>query len=332
LVGERPFSKEKEVAQKILVVEDDPNIRRVLTLQLEDAGYEVEAVEDGVRALEHVENQVPDLILLDIMMPRMDGYEVCARLRQDFQTSRVPVIMLTAKSLLEEKVEGFDLGANDYLTKPYKQEELLARVNAALQWSRAQRESNPLTGLPGNTSIEEELTRRLEAHEPFAYCHCDPDDFKAFNDYYGYSRGDQAIKMTASVILQAVEENGAGDDFVGHIGGDDFVYISSPAKAEIIGERICAEFEKNVRFLYNDKDRKNGYIQIENRQRALQRHNFMHITVVVVTSDRYELTHFAQVIDIATDLKRYGKTLPGSVVVCERRTGQQKALGTRTGS
>jgi diguanylate cyclase (GGDEF)-like protein len=324
--------EEKEVAQRILVVEDDPNIRRVLTLQLEDAGYEVDAAEDGVKALEQVGRHVPDLILLDVMMPKMSGYEVCERLRQDFQTSRVPIIMLTAKSALDEKVEGFEHGANDYLTKPYRQEELLARVKAALQWSRTQRESNPLTGLPGNTSIEQELNRRLDANEPFAYCHCDPDHFKAFNDYYGYSRGDEAIKMTASVILQAVEEHGTENDFVGHIGGDDFVYITSPAKAEIIGERICAEFEKRVRFLYSEKDRKKGYIQVENRQRALTRHDFMYITVVVVTTDRHDLTHFAQVIDIATDLKRYGKTLPGSVVVCERRTGQQKTLGTKTGS
>ncbi len=320
------------MAQRILVVEDDPNIRRVLTLQLKDAGYEIEAVEDGVKALEEVERQTPDLILLDVMMPKMSGYEVCERLRQDFQGSRVPIIMLTAKSTVEEKVEGFEHGANDYLTKPYKQEELLARVKAALQWSRTQRESNPLTGLPGNPSIEQEVNRRLDAKAPFAYCHCDPDHFKAFNDYYGYSRGDEAIKMTAAVILQAVEENGTGNDFIGHIGGDDFVYITSPDKAGIIGERICVEFEKRVRFLYSERDRKKGYIQVENRQRKLQRHDFMCITVVVVTSTRYELTHFAQVIDIATDLKRYGKTLPGSIVVFERRTGQQKTLGRQTGS
>jgi len=320
------------VVQNILVVEDDANIRKVLTLQLKDAGYEVRAVDDGVKALEEVEREIPDLILLDIMMPRMDGYQVCAHLRQNFHTSRIPVIMLTAKSAPQEKVEGFEHGANDYLTKPYKQEELLARVKAALHWSRTQRESNPLTGLPGNVSIEQEITRRIESNTPFAFCYCDTDDFKGFNDYYGYSRGDDAIKMTASIILKAVEEHGTENDFVGHIGGDDFVYITSPSKAEIIGERICAEFEKRVQFLYREKDRKRGFIQVENRQRELESHDFMHITVVVVTSYRYKLKHFAQVIDIATDLKRYGKTLRGSVVVCERRARQRRTLSTRTGS
>ncbi|UCF78500.1 MAG: response regulator [Candidatus Eiseniibacteriota bacterium] len=320
------------MAQRILVVEDDTNIRNVLRLQLEDAGYEITAVEDGIKALEQVERETPDLILLDIMMPKMDGYEVCRRLRRDFHTSRVPIIMLTAKTTLGEKVEGFEHGANDYLTKPYRLEELLARVKSALQWSRAQRESNPLTGLPGNTSIEAETNRRIESRAPFAYCHCDPDTFKAFNDYYGYSRGDEAIKLTAGIILNAVEAHGTGEDFVGHIGGDDFVYITVPGYAEIIGERICAEFEQKVRFLYAETDRRRGYIEIENRQRVLERYDFMHITVVVVSSERYNLTHFAQVIDIAADLKRYGKTLPGSVVVCERRTAQHRAMGSRTGS
>jgi diguanylate cyclase (GGDEF)-like protein len=331
-VEERLFLEDNQVAQRILVVEDDPNIRKVLALQLEDAGYSVDAVEDGLKALEYVREQIPDLILLDIMMPGMDGYEVCAHLREDFQTSRVPIIMLTAKSASDEKVEGFERGANDYLTKPYKKEELLARVKAALQWSISQRESNALTGLPGSTSIEQEVNRRIDSKMPFAFCYCDPDNFKAFNDYYGYKTGDEVIKMTASIILKAVQTHGTGKDFVGHIGGDDFVYITSPQEAELIGERICHEFNQKIKFLYREADRKKGYIQVENRQRRLQRYGFMGITIVVVSSERHELTHFAQVIDIAADLKRFGKTLPGSVVVCERRMGRQKTLGSRTGT
>jgi PleD family two-component response regulator len=320
------------LAQRILVVEDDPNIRQVLKLQLEGAGYDVGTVEDGLKALEEVSRNTPDLILLDIMMPKMDGYEVCRRLKADFETSRIPVIMLTAKSTPIEKVEGFECGANDYVTKPYIAKELLARVKAVLQWSRTQREANPLTGLPGNFSVEREANDRINSRIPFAFAMCDIDNFKAFNDYYGYRRGDEAIKMTASILLKAVEENGTGKDFVGHIGGDDFVYITSPQNAELIGQQIATEFDQRVLFLYNGEDRSRGYLEVKNRRGEVERFRFMSITIVVIRSDSYVIDHVAKLSDIASELKTYGKSLPGSVVVGERRTEQLKAPTSKTGT
>ncbi|MFH0777726.1 MAG: response regulator [Candidatus Eisenbacteria bacterium] len=317
------------VPQKILVVEDDPNIRQVLELQLQGAGYQVQAVEDGIKALEAVARELPDLILLDLMMPRMDGYEVCRRLKEDFHTSRVPVIMVTAKASTAEKVEGLECGANDYLTKPYNSKELIARVKTALQWSQTQREANPLTGLPGNISIETELTRRINSRSPFAFAYCDLDYFKSFNDYYGYNRGDKAIKMIAEILLRTVEKHGTEGDFVGHIGGDDFVYITVPSNAEPIGQRVIEEFEQRVRFLYNEEDRKRGHLEVKSRRGGIERFPFMSITIAVVTSDSHAIDHVAKVSDIASELKAYGKSLPGSVVVRERRTEQQKAAKSK---
>jgi diguanylate cyclase (GGDEF)-like protein len=320
------------VPQRILVVEDDPNIRQVLKLQLEGAGYDVGAVEDGLKALDEVSRVIPDLMLLDIMMPKMDGYEVCRRLKAKFETSRIPVIMLTAKTTPIEKVEGFECGANDYVTKPYIAKELLARVKAVLQWSRAQREANPLTGLPGNFSIEKEVNDRISSGVPFAFAMCDIDYFKAFNDYYGYHRGDETIKMTASIVLKAIEEKGTGKDFVGHIGGDDFVYITSPGNAEVIGQQITEEFDQRVRFLYNAEDRRKGCLEVKNRRGEMEPFPFMSITIAVVRSDSYVIDHVAKLSDIASELKTYGKSLPGSVVVCERRTEQQKTSVSKTGT
>ena len=316
----------------ILIAEDDTNIRHVLKLQLEGAGYEVVAAEDGIKALEEVSRHVPDLILLDIMMPKMDGYEVCRRLKADFHTSKVPIIMLTARSTENDKVGGLEIGANDYLTKPYSSKELVARVKGLLQWSSAERQANPLTGLPGNISIETELKRRVESGEPFVFGICDVDDFKEYNDYYGYVRGDQGIKMTASVITDAMKELGGADDFVGHIGGDDFVFISTPDKADLIGERITAEFERRVRFLYNEADRRKGYIEVQNRRGKMEQFGPMTITVALVDSQRYRITHFAQVSAIAAELKAYGKSLSGSVVVKERRTAQEEVPDVKTGT
>jgi diguanylate cyclase (GGDEF)-like protein len=314
------------------VVEDDTNIRQVLKLQLEGAGYDVAAMEDGLKALEEVSRNIPDLILLDIMMPKMDGYEVCRRLKANFQTSRIPVIMLTAKSREIEKIEGFDCGANDYVTKPYAAKELLARVKAVLKWSRTQRDASPLTGLPGNVSIEEEATGRINSGVPFAYVVCDIDFFKSYNDRYGHQRGDGAIKMTASILLKAIEEKGTGKDFVGHFGGDDFVYMTSPGNAEAIGQQVADEFDQRVRFLYNEEDRKRGYLEVKNRRGDMERFPLISITIAVVISDSYDIKHFAQLSDIASQLKTLGKSQMGSVVVFERRTEHEKSSTSKTGT
>jgi diguanylate cyclase (GGDEF)-like protein len=317
---------------RILVAEDDTNIRHVLAIQLEDAGYEVVAAEDGIKALEEVQKRAPDLILLDIMMPKMDGYEVCRRLKADYQTSTIPIMMLTAKSAVHEKVEGLEIGANDYLTKPYSSKELLARVKSILQWSKTEREANPLTGLPGNVSIDKELKKRIRSGEPFVFAICDVDDFKSFNDYYGYARGDEAIRMTASVIMRMIAEHGTGDDFVGHIGGDDFVYITTPAKADLLGEEITAEFDRKVTNLYSEIDRRRGYIEVPNRRDGIARFGPMTLTVALVNSERYKIQHVAQVSSIAAELKLYGKSLRGSVVVKERRAEQEKIPDIKTGT
>jgi diguanylate cyclase (GGDEF)-like protein len=318
--------------QRILIAEDDTNIRHVLRVQLEGAGYEVITADNGIKALEEVTRQAPDLILLDIMMPKLDGYEVCRRLKADFHTSKVPIIMLTAKSTENDKVDGLEIGANDYLTKPYSSKELLARVKGLLQWSNSEREANPLTGLPGNISIEKELKRRFELGQPFVFAICDVDDFKEYNDYYGYVRGDQGIKMTASVITDAVQELGNDEDFIGHIGGDDFVFISTPDKADIIAERITAEFDLRVKFLYDEADRRKGYIEVQNRRGEVERFGPMTITIGLVDSQSHKIEHVAQVGAIAAELKAYGKSLPGSVVVKERRMIQERVPETKTGT
>src|SRR5262249_26299245 len=154
---------------RILVVDDEKHIRRVLSLQLQSHGYRVENASNGLEALEMVQVDPPDLILLDVMMPQMDGYEVTRRIRENQRTANIPIIILTAKDHLQEKVQGLDRGANDYVTKPFAMSEVLLRIRNVLRWSRLQREANPLTGLPGNTAIEQELDHRIRDGSPFAF-------------------------------------------------------------------------------------------------------------------------------------------------------------------
>ncbi|MDQ1710090.1 MAG: hypothetical protein QOG49_1475, partial [Frankiaceae bacterium] len=189
---------------RILVVDDDPDIARFIEINLRLEGYEVGTAFDGADALTQIGDLQPDLVLLDVMMPRVDGVEVCRRLRADPSTAHLPVIMLTAKSLSADKVVGLTAGADDYLIKPFDTLELVARVRSTMRRNAEMRAASPLTNLPGNTRITEEIAARMSAGAAFAVCYFDLDNFKAFNDAYGFLRGDDAILSLARALQTAV--------------------------------------------------------------------------------------------------------------------------------
>jgi PleD family two-component response regulator len=304
---------------RILVVDDEPHIRQILKFTLEKAGYQVFAAADGEEALEKMVEVKPSLVLLDVMMPKMDGFEVCRKMRKDFVLSQIPIIMLTAKDDLNEKVRGLEGGANDYLVKPYSNEELLLRVRNVLEWNIKQKEANPLTGLPGNTAIERELIARVSQRQPYAFLYIDIDNFKGFNDYYGYQKGDEIIEFLAGILSKTIEKLGNKEDFIGHIGGDDFVMVASPSRAEFMAKYIIDEFDKNALLLLDEDDVKRGYLEVRDRQGELKRIPVMSVTMALVMSTDYKIEHFAEINDIASSLKEYGKRIKGSVVVKERR-------------
>ena len=181
---------------RILIADDEPHIRQILRFTLERAGYQVFTASDGEEALARAAEIKPSLVLLDVMMPKVDGYEVCRKMRQDFSLNQVPVIMLSARGDQRDRVAGLENGANDYLVKPYSNEELLLRVKNVLEWNIRQKEANPLTGLPGNTAIEREMIVRISQKKPYAFLYIDIDNFKGFNDYYGYPKGDEIIVLS----------------------------------------------------------------------------------------------------------------------------------------
>lgn len=306
---------------KILVVDDEEHIRRILKFQLEKKGYTVIVAENGEVALQLVRREAPHLVILDLMMPKIDGFTVCNRIRENFQTSQIPVIMLTARSDLPDKLKGLEGGANDYLIKPYSPQELFLRVKNVLDWSRKQKESSPLTGFAGNRAIETELQIRIERKESFGFLYMDIDNFKAYNDYYGYQKGDESILFLADIIAEAVNSLGGGNDFVGHIGGDDFVIITSPTRAEFIARHIIDEFDKGSLILLNEEDIRRGYLEMKSRLGEIKRVPLMSLTIALVIDEENRLKHYAEVSDISSELKKFGKDMTGSVVVRERRQG-----------
>lgn len=232
---------------RILVVEDDRDLRELITIVLKNAGYHVDAVEDGSSALEWVRNHPPDLILLDIMLPDLNGVEVCRRIRELWHMRTVPIVMLTALGRVEDKLRGIRAGADDYLTKPVAIPELLARIEMHLRRSQRERAVNPLSGLPGNPEIEREIRRRLENGEPFGIAYIDLNAFKAFNDRYGFRAGDRVLQAFARLLQEAMAAHGdPSRDFIGHIGGDDFVLLTRPHVLSPVARHILERFPETV--------------------------------------------------------------------------------------
>jgi diguanylate cyclase (GGDEF)-like protein len=305
----------------VLVADDDEDIRAYLEVALELAGYDVLHACDGFEVLERARFGHPDLILLDVMMPGLDGLEALERLRGDPRTSHLPVLLLSARAQREDAIAGLDAGADDYLTKPVETDELLARLRAALRRADQQRTRNPLTGLPGNESILTELSERLAAREPLALLYVDLDQFKPFNDHYGFLRGDEALRALGRLLLAVQDDHGDDRTFVGHVGGDDFVIICGPAVAEAMAQAICERFDALAPNFYDPDDRAAGSIEVPDRRGIPQRYGLLSLSIGVASAENRAFAHQGEVVATATEMKRYAKSRGegGSTYALDRR-------------
>jgi diguanylate cyclase (GGDEF)-like protein len=304
---------------RILVVDDDPDCRAILKTGLEFKQYDVMQASNGVEALALVAAGPPDLIILDVMMPKMDGLEVCRRLRGSFKTNTIPVLMLTARAEVEARVQGLAEGADDYLPKPFDMRELLARVEMLLRRTRHSLAASPLTGLPGNLSLQQKVQTAIDSGDTFAACYIDLDNFKAYNDRYGHFAGDAVIKATADLLTDTIKEFGNEDDFVAHIGGDDYMIVTTPANADVIGSTMVERFDRMIRDFYDPEDREQGFIDSFDRRGNRQRFPIMTISMVIVTNEKRQIEHHGQLSQIAAELKKFAKNMEGSVCVKDRR-------------
>jgi diguanylate cyclase (GGDEF)-like protein len=308
----------------ILVVDDDPDIARFVEVNLRSAGYEVGVASDGEEALEKAYEGRPDLVLLDVMMPRIDGFEVAQRLRRDPRTSNTSIIMLTAKALSSDKVLGLTAGADDYIIKPFDPIELLARVKGVLRRKKEMLNLSPLTGLPGNIRIQDEIQRMVEDGRPFALFYCDLDHFKAYNDHYGFVRGDRVIQATARILQDTIDRFGGTEAFVGHVGGDDFVAVTPPEVAEGAARAICQRFDEEVREFIDRDDLERGYLELEDRQKNVRRFPLVSVSIGIATTETRRYTHPGEAVDVATEMKHFAKQQRGSSYAIDRRRDEAR--------
>ncbi|HEY6594147.1 MAG TPA: response regulator [Asanoa sp.] len=307
----------------ILVVDDDEDIARFVQVNLKLHGFEVAHARDGAEALEVIAERRPDLAVVDLMMPRVDGVELTRRLRADPMTAALPIIMLTAKGLTVDKVVGLTAGADDYLVKPFDTSELIARVVSTLRRNREYREVSPLTGLPGNTRIGREITDRVRSGSDYAVGYVDIDRFKSVNDVYGFVRGDEFISALARSLHKAVMSAGLPPAFLGHIGGDDFVIVCTPDQVRALTEAAVVDFEKAADELYDQDDALRGYVEVRDRRNNLQRAHLVTLSIgVALSSGSRRFADPREIIAVANEMKSVAKSQPGSYVAVDRRLAQ----------
>jgi len=315
--------------KKILIIDDSELMVKLITDILQGRDYIVVSASDGFQGLRKVTEEKPDLVLLDIVMPGMDGFEVCKVLRDNPANNLMPIIMLTAQENEDDKLTGLELGADDYIIKPFNPRELLSRISNTLIRIDRNRWANPLTGLKGNLEIQAEINRRIVTNELFSVIYLDIDNFKAFNDVYGFPCGDRAIKITADIITDNVHAFGSIDDFVGHIGGDDFIIVADPENVDSLCGNIIKNFDSKMPDLYTNGHRKSGFITTANRQGIITRFPIMTISISVVTNEHRSIVNHIQVGEIAAELKKKAKAIEGSVYIKDKRkqmTGGHQVL------
>ena len=292
---------------RILVVDNEADIRRFIEVNLRLEGFDVTSASNGEDGLVTAFEIDPSLVLLDVMMPGIDGIEVCRRLRADPRTSHVPVILLTAKSMTVDKVVGLAAGADDYVLKPFDPMELVARVRTTMRRAAELRGASPLTGLPGNHRIESEIARRLDQGQDIAVAYVDLNNFKAYNDHYGFLEGDKVIQATAQALRDVLTGTAYQDSFLGHIGGDDFVMVFDPSQTDDVCTESIRRFDELIPTMYADEDRERGHIELLDRRGELRKFGLVSIAIGVTTNSRRTFLDHRDIVSVATEMKTHVK-------------------------
>ena len=302
----------------ILVIEDEAMVARMLAETLEIAGYIPLMASTGEEGVALATREAPHLILLDLMLPGMDGFEVVESIRGSVRTAHIPVMVVSARHDSDDVVRAFGSRVDDYIKKPFHSGELVARIGAQLRHARENQLSS-LTNLPAGMRVERAIEDRLTSGEQWSILYLDLDTFKAYNDVYGFLRGNELIRLLARIASEVTHELGGQGDFVGHIGGDDFVIITTPERVASLCERIITRWDSESRALYSAEDLARGTLIALDRRGQRQTYSLVSLSIGVVTNERRPITSPAEVSRIAAEVKRMAKSMPGSAWYADHR-------------
>ncbi len=295
----------------VLVIDDDAQIRAICVEVMHNLGFEARQAATLSEARQAIADKRPDLLLLDVMLPDGDGFDFFEELKAERASSPLSVIFVSARTETTAKVRALKLGGDDYLTKPFDALELGARVESVLRRRTEEGSPSPTTMLPGSGAIEREVQRRIRSREPFAFCYLDLDNLKAYNDYYGFAKADGVVRQTADLLREIMTLHGKPGDFLGHVAGDDFVFITTKETCDVVCQKAIEAFDRIIPLYYDRSDRDRGYIETDDRFGEKRRFPIMSVSVVAVMSDG-ERDH-SDLARCAADLKKRAKAVVGSV-------------------
>ncbi|PJA15165.1 MAG: hypothetical protein COX65_04540 [Elusimicrobia bacterium CG_4_10_14_0_2_um_filter_56_8] len=310
---------QKTLRPRVLLADDQTELLMLMKEMVEFAGFEVVTANDGVEAMQAVFETSPDIIVLDYNMPRKDGLQVAQDLKNNPVFAHIPIIIVTGIGEKSTKLKGLSMGIDDYLIKPVDTDELVARIRMILKRNKQVLDTNPLSKLPGNPSIQARIEREIQKGGEFAVLYLDLDNFKAYNDNYGFEAGDRVIKATANLLVKLTIQNENSEDFIGHIGGDDYIVVTSYAKSEELAKRITLAFDEISPSFYNKADRERGCIVSTDRQGNIKKFALLSISIGIVQNHTRPLHSFAQVSNIGTELKKAAKAANKSHYTIDRR-------------
>jgi PleD family two-component response regulator len=287
----------------MLIVEDDPDISTMLRIYFQQESYDVVVAQRGEDALEMCRQKLPHIIVLDIMLPDMDGYDVCRELRGNLRTSHIPIVFLTQRDERSDKIHGLELGADDYITKPFDLEELKLRVKNAMVRAQYESLTNPTTGLPSGRLIEDQL-RRLMRREDWGIIYLGIRGFSEFSKVYGFVAGEEVLRFAALVLAQTVDDAGTSNDFIGHVGGDDFIVITTRELAAPVAESLKENFDAHIGTHYDWSTRERGYMLINGEEGNQRRVDLMNLAIGVVTADHGPFADIREITEAAAGARR----------------------------
>ena len=288
---------------RLLIVEDDHDISTMLRIYFTGQNFEVDVAPRGSVALEKTRQNLPNLIVLDIMLPDIDGFEVCRILRTSTRTSHVPIIFLTQKDERSDKLQGLELGADDYITKPFDIEELKLRAQRAITRAEQQSLTDPRSGLPAGRMIEDQL-RQIIRKKDWALLDVRINHFEPFKEVYGFVAGDDVLRFTAMLMGEVVDSLGTINDFIGHAGGDNFIIITTEGAAPEIRDQLKARFKEEVLSHYNFMDREQGYILPSGQDGRSVQTQLMTLAIGVITPSAQQFSDIREITEYAAEARR----------------------------
>ncbi len=291
---------------RVLVVEDDFDISSMLQLYFKTQGYEVYVAPRGGVALEMTRQNMPNVIVLDIMLPDIDGYEVCKQLRTNLRTSHIPIIFLTQKDERNDKIQGLELGADDYITKPFDLEELRLRVRNTIKSAEVASLTSPSTGLASGRLIEQQL-RELIRKQDWGVLYIGITGLGAFNEVYGFVAGEEVLRFTGMLLNDVIDEMGTVDDFIGHIGGDNFIIITRKELVDPLRTEIAHRFAENVGTHYDFMTRMQGYLAIKDDDGKEEHVPLMTLQIGALTVEDGPFTDIREITEAAAEARRQAR-------------------------